>query len=949
MRAPVDLVNSAHVVVPKKRPPNMGLDLEFFAASTPYGASSRPAGALEGPKLPYKRLVQQTAKKSVARFQKKMRSIKGAKATRVLRQSEGGAAMDGAPGGVTALDALGASTSTDGARSVSQPQHHATPHLALYHKWEQDLDAMDLGSLGGGAESGGRSSTMRGGGTFRAPMRASGTRAASKSKAPSPKRQRAVGGGAKGATQPAPSQRRGSTLRGAAQTTMSPRLRAAAEQSNKLSDFWERHPQLERLHGEAQPSAATKKSAAAASGGARRSAKRKQSAAAQRKQKPKHRRGAAEVQLSAEMAQTVRSYISERLHGEEVDEAALLAVDSGRAPSLVGLSVASNGTLRQRNPIAVGFSTGSAALLRQTRGAGGDAPGDPARSAGAAAAEAARTQRSLAALRRTTRAALGADDFWGDEISSPLAAPLDARALCHRSKRARQIERLDANVAPAFSLATLVRGGRSGEGIGAGIVGELGLFPYSAEAHAQASVIQREWRRVLSVSEGAAVAVQRRMRGILQRRRTLHQIASLTSRLLVIQGLVRGHLGRRWIVRMAAEQEYHAAMRTQSNFRGFRVRLKNKRDRVQLELDSSTNVQCAFRSFTARRRVQRVRLAMLHAMATHVQRAARGLAGRNFAHAMRVRKYAAATLFQALVRGVQGKQKAAEWREHYYNTAASRLQTQHREHYTETTVRALFRSIGAVAAAEEERALRETRAVEAWVVSKMEAELQLWKKPKGWAKVRRKRKELAKARKKERGVVKFMTAEQKRRRRVAQLFNYYDVDGSGMIDRRELGLILSSLGARASSSELDFYMMQIDADGSGEIDMDEFYNWCVDAPRAASSRCLRAGAGAEPRRERSLSPPALTRAFSARPPPSLLPATHSGSPLSSAQRRRRLSARSCDALRPATWRAKWGAASRPPSARASAASRASPSSATRFRWRARRPLRSTVRRTALRE
>lgn len=839
MRSPVDLVAGANVVVPKKRPPNMGLDIEFFAASTPYGASAHPNGALDGPKLPYKRLVKLTAKKSVKRFQKKLRSIKGAEATRVLTRQRGGGS--GAPRGgaetvgagltIDPFDASASNGGADGPSSIApNAARHATPHLALYHKWEKDLDDMQLGSLGDADAHGSSSSSSgkgalrssAGGSTFRANRSALRREAPStKTKGSSPKSKRRKAS-QMSATAAASSSKKHSALRGAARTMVSPRMRAAAEQTTKLSAFWERHPQLERLQG----GGATKKKNRTKQ--SKQQKKRSRAAASKRG-------GASEVALSSEMRSTVRDYISTRLHTEEIDESVLHAIENGSSNQLVGLSVARNGTLRTRNPIEVGFSTGSAALLRRTRGAGEGGDGR-AQSAGDAAATMAATARSMAALRRTTRAALGADDFWGDEIASPLAAPLDATALCHRSKRARQQERLPPNVAPAFSLATLVRGGAVGNGLRSGLVGELGLFPYSNEAHAQATVIQREWRRVLGTNDSAAIAVQRRMRGILQRRRTLRQIATLTSRLLVIQAIVRGHLKRRWMLRYEEETLYHAALRTQKNFRGFRVRLRNERNRVALELECATRAQCAFRCFTARRRVQRVRVAMLHGMANHIQRCARGHAGRTFAHAKRVRMYGAATMIQATVRQRQGAAKAAAWRKHYYDTAAGRLQLTHRKHYTDSTLRALFRSLHAVVGAETARALRETLAVESWVLERMEAERRLWRKPKGWAKVRRKRKEIAKKRKTERQVVRYMTPAQKNRRRVAQLFEYYDVDGSGLIDRRELGLILGALGARPSTAELDFYMMQIDADGSGEIDMDEFYNWFTSDACPASQK-----------------------------------------------------------------------------------------------------------------
>jgi hypothetical protein len=59
-----------------------------------------------------------------------------------------------------------------------------------------------------------------------------------------------------------------------------------------------------------------------------------------------------------------------------------------------------------------------------------------------------------------------------------------------------------------------------------------------------------------------------------------------------------------------------------------------------------------------------------------------------------------------------------------------------------------------------------------------------------------------------------------------QLFEKYDLDGSGCIDREELGkAIRDSLHLNIRSSEVDVIMAEIDRDGGGDVDVDEFSAW----------------------------------------------------------------------------------------------------------------------------
>ena len=55
-----------------------------------------------------------------------------------------------------------------------------------------------------------------------------------------------------------------------------------------------------------------------------------------------------------------------------------------------------------------------------------------------------------------------------------------------------------------------------------------------------------------------------------------------------------------------------------------------------------------------------------------------------------------------------------------------------------------------------------------------------------------------------------------------EIFNLVDKDGGGSITGEELGELMDTLGIEASPEEVDAMIREIDADGSGEIDFEEF-------------------------------------------------------------------------------------------------------------------------------
>ncbi|ETW09685.1 hypothetical protein H310_00198 [Aphanomyces invadans] len=71
---------------------------------------------------------------------------------------------------------------------------------------------------------------------------------------------------------------------------------------------------------------------------------------------------------------------------------------------------------------------------------------------------------------------------------------------------------------------------------------------------------------------------------------------------------------------------------------------------------------------------------------------------------------------------------------------------------------------------------------------------------------------------------------ERRRAQVRDVFDAYDVDGSGSMDSRELKSLFDELGIAIDRRGLQDALAAIDADHNGVVDFDEFYNWLDTAP-----------------------------------------------------------------------------------------------------------------------
>ena len=69
--------------------------------------------------------------------------------------------------------------------------------------------------------------------------------------------------------------------------------------------------------------------------------------------------------------------------------------------------------------------------------------------------------------------------------------------------------------------------------------------------------------------------------------------------------------------------------------------------------------------------------------------------------------------------------------------------------------------------------------------------------------------------------------ELKNKQNIYEVFRRFDTDGSGAIDKDEMAELITVLNVPMKDEELDKLMDELDADGGGGVDFEEFYNWFI--------------------------------------------------------------------------------------------------------------------------
>merc|ERR1719300_2163062 len=59
--------------------------------------------------------------------------------------------------------------------------------------------------------------------------------------------------------------------------------------------------------------------------------------------------------------------------------------------------------------------------------------------------------------------------------------------------------------------------------------------------------------------------------------------------------------------------------------------------------------------------------------------------------------------------------------------------------------------------------------------------------------------------------------------KIREAFKVFDSNGDGFINRQELGYVMDNLGEKMEKEEIESLIDEIDIDGDGQINYEEFY------------------------------------------------------------------------------------------------------------------------------
>ena len=71
---------------------------------------------------------------------------------------------------------------------------------------------------------------------------------------------------------------------------------------------------------------------------------------------------------------------------------------------------------------------------------------------------------------------------------------------------------------------------------------------------------------------------------------------------------------------------------------------------------------------------------------------------------------------------------------------------------------------------------------------------------------------------------------------IVGVYRQVDEDKGGSISPQELGSLMETLGLKPNQEELDAMIREIDEDGNGEIEFDEFVQVCCPPPAPCQNR-----------------------------------------------------------------------------------------------------------------
>lgn len=440
--------------------------------------------------------------------------------------------------------------------------------------------------------------------------------------------------------------------------------------------------------------------------------------------------------------------------------------------------------------------------------------------------------------------------LWNDEFASRVARPMGAAHLTG-SRIAELAAEGSAGAAVAEGEGSAVEkvwavsgsaprfqalhAGASALGLSSATGGDA-WFAYGDDAHAAATRVQRGYRRHLTRRDNASRYIAATWRGFAVRRPFLYWKSIALSAAIRIQALVRGRLGRKRWRHFHNAWVYTLVVDVQRVWRGVLGREYARFCRWDRDYRMATTIQAVVRGRRDRLRVRVLRFKYMQWLGERrwrgilvVQRWGRGHIARTiYGAAVRLAllRRRAAIKMQSVVRGwlarTAVRRRCAVTLQRVARGMLARLRV--------ASIRA------AMEAREADRRKRETDYADECAQTVVSATLERLSGKAGKADVKQELKNVKAANKKKKMARKKMSKEERRVDEVREVFELYDVDGSGAIDAEELRAIMNELAIPLTDAELNAALDEMDEDGSGEVEFDEFLGWYMAGEEEAAEK-----------------------------------------------------------------------------------------------------------------
>lgn len=423
--------------------------------------------------------------------------------------------------------------------------------------------------------------------------------------------------------------------------------------------------------------------------------------------------------------------------------------------------------------------------------------------------------------------------FWEDPVSSLLASPYDANLFI----QSETLGAYEPGTAPMFVASTDPIKKQKDRNV-------PNRFHYVDEAHQAACIIQKMIRDRQRREHIAALSLVRIYRGYEVRRKQIEINKTRESAVIIIQAFFRGckdrvranfirrtswdmvaltcqrigrgYLGRELFKRLWAQRDFTMAQRIQKRVRGIIGRRIAAEWLEVVKERNARKIQNVIRWFRFRKGYQTSKALFVKSVRL-IQRILRGYWGRKIAF-RRKRRYLASIVIQRICCRGNLARKFYKRKMKIYRTACTVIQTRWRSIYARIICPQIRRDR---IDAEKKRRKLEERAVEI----KVKEHLDYMKTKKGKKdykamkkKVRVKRKKWAKKRYK-------MKKAERRLHDIQEAFELFDTDGSGTIDEKEFVHVTKELGISMSKKEIKAVLDEMDEDGNGYAEFDEFAVW----------------------------------------------------------------------------------------------------------------------------